>query len=194
MTIFNSDIMDTFTCSNNNIRNELLEKFIKNIEDISYELNLSNILFSFYSTDDIDEILTYKNELKNIIEKFNSNLTIDNVYGEKQKLANGKLVNLNTNLNNKIDQMMNQVKIYENNNINIDRIIYADDSLINQRIFRYLLAEIRPDIEFISLVPSCQLDVNDDNYFISSNNGLIGLNECMKDYLQSIKKDKGLSK
>src|SRR5574344_156142 len=185
MTIFNSDIMDTFTCSNNNIRNELLEKFIKNIEDISYELNLSNILFSFYSTDDIDEILTYKNELKNIIEKYNSNLTIDNVYGEKQKLANGKLVNLNTNLNNKIDQMMNQVKIYENNNINIDRIIYADDSLINQRIFRYLLAEIRPDIEFISLVPSCQLDVNDDNYFISSNNGLIGLNECMKDYLHS---------
>lgn len=53
MTIFNSDILNTFT-SDEKIRKQCLEEFVFNTKALTKELDLPNLLFSFYSTDNIE--------------------------------------------------------------------------------------------------------------------------------------------
>lgn len=117
-------------------------------------------------------------------------------YGEKQKYENNNIMDLDDKVKNKIDQMVDQISIYESKGINIDRVIYADDSIINQRIFRYYLSIKKTNIEFISLIPGCKFKSNYKDFFTSPKIGLEGLNECINQYIESLanKKDKGIQK
>lgn len=184
MTIFNCNIVNTFT-SNDDIRKEHLEEFADNSKNLTHALGLNTILFSFYSTDKIDEVIRYKDELGSV--KDITHLNMKYHYGDTQKWDNNTIIDLNKELKNKTDQMLNQIDEYEKNGINVDRVIYADDSEINQTIFKCCLKNMNKDIDFISLIPGSNMEGNNLDTFTSPKKGLDGLNECINQYINCLK-------
>lgn len=184
MTIFNCDIVDTFTGDDKG-RKEQLEEFANSSKILTHELGQDNMLFSFYSTDKIEEVLKYKNELNEV--KDINHLDMKYHYRDKQKSDNNNIINLDASLKSKIDQMSNQIDEYKKDGIDVNRVIYADDSEINQMIFKCYLKNKNKDIEVISLIPGCNKEYNDEKTFTSTKKGLDGLNDCINQYINCLK-------
>lgn len=193
MTLFNSDIYNTFNSESEN-REQYLNEFLNNMNGLIEKFGEENVLFSFYSTDKIEDVLKYSKELLIAMKNDNTNFKMSTQYGDKQKYENDKIIDIDNSVQTKVDQMVKQIQIHKSNGVIIDRVIYADDSVINQQIFKYLINRKEKDIEFISLVPNCDIKSNDEDYFTSEKSGIKGLNECLSKYIYSLnnKKDKAL--
>src|SRR5574344_345939 len=125
MTLFNSDIIGTFTSSTIIDRKNDIKSFVVELNNLIYTLNLDKLFFSFNSSSDIKDVLKYTKELAK--ELHNSNIKLGGQYGCNQKYHNGDLIDLKNDSICKMDQIIEEIKCCHKNGIKIDNSIMSDD-------------------------------------------------------------------
>lgn|SRR5574344_2697070 len=183
MIIFDCDIIDTFTGNvDKKERIEELKEFASNLNRLVSYFDDKKISFSFFSTDTIGNVLKRVEELAPFLD--NKKINFASQYSDCEKYENGIIATLPIDLHNKVNQIINEIISLKRKNITIEKMIYAEDSEINQQIIRYIINKIYPEIELISLIPGCHTDYI--NTYRSENKGMSGLNECMQNYIYDL--------
>src|SRR5574344_1346766 len=191
MVIFDCDIVNTFTGTNDNsLRKKELKEFANNLNGIMQYFKSENMIFSFFSSESIGGVLKSVEEIAPYINS--ENIQFASQYGNCEKYKEGKIILLPESLHNKVNQIVEQIIDYKKSNIHIEKIIYADDTEMNQLIAQYIIKKMFPEIEVVSLIPGSFIEK--DYSFSCKLNGLCGLNECLQKYIYSLnsKKNKAL--
>ena len=192
MTVFNCDIVGTFDGnSESDERNRDIINFVDLLVKIMHLLDIEDLPFRFYSSEAMDGVLKKAQELAPFLDGTSIRLTSQ--YSQDQSYKNGIVINLPLCEQNKVSQIANKIdKNFENNNV--ERVIYADDSYINQLMTKKIIAAKHPNIEFVSLIPSQDKPILENNTYSSPLRGLKGLNQCLNEYALSLTQEKGTQK
>ena len=157
--IFFCDIIGTFTSDDLINRHDELIKFINTLEYLSN----NKLIFCFISTLPLTDFNHFFKEFK----KYKTN-----------KIVLGKQF-FEDDAEFKYYSILNYLNELSTN-YQINTCYYADDTVL----FHHLLHELNENKYNIkSFIPGNEININ--NYFSSSNTGIVGLNNCIKEYLKS---------
>ncbi len=141
MNLFLCDIEGTYKGIEN--REEVLKRFINNLNKIN-EIDDSKMIFSFISDDNYSEVNECFDEIKKYLT---DNIKLGFQYSSDYIFNNNNIIK--SNYRSKIE------KCFDASNIdNINKIFYADDSVMNQIIVVESLKIKHPNVEIIGLNPS----------------------------------------
>lgn len=176
MNVFFCDIVGTFNGYEENIN--LRKEKIKILVDKLIELSDNQILyFNFISGDNYLFVKRYIDEIQEYIK--DTNIILDTNYCYNQIYKN------NTLYNNPYLCKWEQIYSYVENNPNINRIYYAEDSIINLQMTEELLSEEYKNIELIQFIPGSE--INEYNIVGSKEKGIDSLINILTKYINNLK-------
>ena len=178
MNVFFCDIVGTFNGYEENIK--LRKEKIKILVDKLIELSDNQILyFNFISGDNYLFVKRYIDEIQEYIK--DTNIILDTNYCYNQIYKN------NTLYNNPYLCKWEQIYSYVEDNPNINRIYFAEDSIINLQMTEELLNEEHKNIELIQFIPG--LEINEYNIVGSKEKGIDSLINILTKYINNLKKN-----
>lgn len=168
---------------------EEIEKFIENLYKLIESDEVSKMVFSFVSSDNINVIIKVASYLKDLIDS--EKIEIGALYGADTKYEDGKITTVEPS---KLAQIQNDITEVDKGNIN--NIYFADDSISQHMInpFVNLHKEklaVSP-INFISIIPGCNEEnaskriplLKQGSFVASEDNALKGVNKSIESWLQ----------
>lgn len=172
MNYFFCDIRGTIDgCEEN--RYEQLSSFVELLENIILQNKEDKVIFEFVTSEDIPHLQKFLCELKPFIK--DSNIVLGTHFANEAMIKDNVIIK--NNCNAKVDKITQELK-----GKMINHIYIADDIHLNHIITQACL----PNTRVTHFLPGKK--VTSENYFSCVKYGISGLNECLENYYNSVKK------
>lgn len=158
--IFFCDIIGTLTGKQDRENN--IKVFCNNLRRIKEIDNLDTLYFSLISSNNLEEVMKLLYSFKTNLES--EGITIGIQYADGKKNHFGKVINSSEG---KQTQMIDAIRI-----LYPDKIYYADDTLINQKVASHIIRKCL-NLDVIPFIPG------EDN----TTKDISGLNRCLEKYV-----------